>query len=61
MKEPISETLLNVLACPGCRGGLHLGEDGLVCPRCMLCYPVEDGIPLMTLDRAIPLGERKTQ
>ena len=51
----IDEKLLEILACPKCKGELHLVEDesGLVCARCKLKYAVEDGIPVMLIDEAI--------
>ncbi len=49
--------LLEILACPGCKGEIHLTEngDGLVCERCRLIYPIRDDIPIMLTDEAIPL------
>ena len=46
--------LLDILACPLCKGPLHLAQDStgpvLVCRAKRLAYPVRDGIPVM-LDR----------
>ncbi|MDD6181547.1 MAG: Trm112 family protein [Desulfovibrionaceae bacterium] len=56
----ISNTdLLDILACPRCRGQLtllHEGADdaGLACPQCHVVYPVQEGIPIMLADAAIP-------
>jgi uncharacterized protein YbaR (Trm112 family) len=46
--------LLQILACPRCRGELAESEDGtfLRCARCEVRYPVEDGIPILLADRA---------
>jgi uncharacterized protein len=59
----ISKDLLEILACPKCRGTLLLVEnssfyegEGLICDRCKLLYPVRDGIPVMLIDEAIPAG-----
>jgi hypothetical protein len=54
----IDEKLLEILACPICKGELHLEEDGsgLICERCKLKYPIEDGIPVMLIDEAIRIG-----
>jgi len=50
----IDNRLLEILACPKCRGDLHLTKDGdgLVCESCKLKYPIKDGIPVMLIDEA---------
>lgn len=54
---PISPELLEILACPQCKGDIHLNktEDGLICDNCNLMYPIKDNIPIMLIDEAIPL------
>jgi len=50
--------LLEILACPRCRGQLEaLGSplQGLCCRACAVVYPVRDGIPVMLLEAALPL------
>jgi uncharacterized protein len=53
----IRKELLEILACPKCRGDIHLSptEDGLVCDQCKLVYEIRDGIPIMLIDEARPL------
>ena len=53
----VSKELLDILACPRCKGGLYLNEreDGLVCDRCRLLYEIRDDIPIMLVDEAKPL------
>jgi uncharacterized protein YbaR (Trm112 family) len=53
----ISKELLDILACPKCKGEVQLVEqpDGLVCNACRLVYPIKDDIPVMLIDEAIPL------
>jgi uncharacterized protein YbaR (Trm112 family) len=51
--------LLRILACPRCRGSLvplFCGEilNGLSCAACQVVYPVEDGIPVLLLEEAVP-------
>jgi hypothetical protein len=55
----ISRDLLHILACPKCKGDLKLTEkeDGLICEKCKLLYPIRGGIPVMLIDEAIPIGE----
>ncbi len=54
---PISQELLEVLACPKCKGDLKLTEkeDGLICENCRLLYEIRDEIPIMLIDEAKPL------
>jgi hypothetical protein len=50
----ISKDLLEILACPKCKGDIHLNEagDGLICDRCRLLYEIRDDIPNMLIDEA---------
>lgn len=53
----IKPELLEILACPKCKGKVVPDEAGkyLVCHACRLKYPVnEQGIPVMLIDRAEP-------
>jgi uncharacterized protein YbaR (Trm112 family) len=54
----ISKELLDILACPKCKGEVQLTDkqDGLVCNACKLMYPIKDDIPVMLIDEAMPLG-----
>lgn len=48
---------LKLIACPQCRGELKLTkEEVLLCIRCRVCFPVENGTPLLTLESALPLS-----
>jgi uncharacterized protein YbaR (Trm112 family) len=53
----ISPELLEILACPKCKGDVQLTEkeDGLVCNSCKLLYPIKDDIPVMLIDEALPM------
>jgi len=55
----ISKELLDILACPKCKGDIHLTEaqDGLICNNCKLLYEIRDGIPIMLIDEAKPLSD----
>lgn len=50
----ISQELLEILACPKCKGDLELtnGQDGLACKACKLLYRIDDDIPIMLIDEA---------
>ncbi len=53
----ISKELLDILACPKCKGDVRLTDtqDGLICGACKLMYPIKDDIPVMLIDEAIPM------
>jgi len=50
----INKDLLAILACPKCKGDIHLTErgDGLICDRCRLLYEIKDDIPIMLINEA---------
>jgi hypothetical protein len=56
---PISKELLEILACPQCKGDIRLNEkgDGLICDQCRLLYEIKDDIPIMLIDEAKPLKQ----
>jgi len=47
---------LEILACPKCKGDIFLNKkgDGLICKSCHLLYKIEDDIPVMLIDEALP-------
>ena len=49
--------LLEIIACPKCKGRLELRADGsaLLCQACRLVYPVVDDIPNLIAEDALPL------
>ncbi|MFO7885347.1 MAG: Trm112 family protein [Desulfobacteraceae bacterium] len=53
----VSQELLDILACPQCKGDIYLNEtqDGLVCENCKLIYEIKDDIPIMLVEEAKPL------
>lgn len=53
----VKKELLDILACPKCKGEIHLNEkeDGLICDSCKLLYEIRDDIPIMLIDEARPL------
>jgi len=50
----ISKDFLAILACPKCKGEIHLNEsgDGLICDKCRLLYEIKDDIPIMLISEA---------
>jgi uncharacterized protein YbaR (Trm112 family) len=53
----IAPELKDVLACPKCKGELEFREQEqkILCHACKLVYRVEDDIPVMLIDEALPL------
>ncbi|MDQ3940913.1 MAG: Trm112 family protein [Actinomycetota bacterium] len=52
---PLDEKLLEILACPNCRGEVEYlqAENVIVCRgECRYRYPVRDDIPVMLIDEA---------
>ena len=52
---PVSERLLEILACPVCKVKVELKPDGsaLKCTKCKRVYPIRDDIPVMLVDEAV--------
>ncbi|MFH0901468.1 MAG: Trm112 family protein [Pseudomonadota bacterium] len=57
---PIPRELIEIVACPKCKGSLSLQSDesGFECRQCMLRYPIEDGIPNFIVEEAESLEPR---
>ncbi len=56
----INKDLLDILACPQCKGPVVLKEDqsGLTCRKCLLFYEIIDDIPVMLIDKAQKLDDK---
>jgi uncharacterized protein len=50
----LDPALLEILACPNCRGDLRVDESTseLVCTACGYAYPVRDDIPVLLIEEA---------
>jgi len=48
----IDRELLEILACPACKGDVQQQGDKIVCTQCGRKYPIKDGIPIMLVDEA---------
>lgn len=56
----LSKMLLDILACPACKGEIEYieAQQKLVClGECKRRYPIRDGIPVMLIDEAELPGE----
>ena len=54
VKLMLDQKLLDILACPKCKGDLDYRseKDQLVCNACQLIYRVEDDSPIMLIDKS---------
>jgi len=50
----VSKELLDILACPKCKGDLEYDQknEKLICHTCRLKYSINDDIPIMLIDEA---------
>jgi len=50
----LNEKLLEILACPKCKGNLEYKqeEEVLICHKCRLKYEIKDDIPIMLIEEA---------
>jgi len=55
----VRKELLDILACPKCKEKVILNEDGswLICGSCSVRYPIEEDIPIMLIERAVPIED----
>jgi uncharacterized protein YbaR (Trm112 family) len=53
----IKKEILDVIACPKCKGELLYNEKQniLICGNCKLIYEIEEDIPILLIERAKPL------
>ncbi|MBI4510635.1 MAG: Trm112 family protein [Deltaproteobacteria bacterium] len=56
---PLPKDLLDIVACPKCKGKVTLAPDEseFTCARCALAYAIRDGLPNFLVDEARPLGK----
>lgn len=56
----LSKELLDVLACPKCKGSVSVRGMFIACGKCRLAYPVLGGdVPDMLIEDAWPLARAK--
>jgi uncharacterized protein YbaR (Trm112 family) len=51
------QELLEILACPKCKGPLQNSGGSLVCQACRLEYPIRNGIPILLAEEASTFPE----
>jgi uncharacterized protein YbaR (Trm112 family) len=53
VEENLDKRLLEILACPACKGDVRQDGDTIVCVgECGRIYPIRDGIPIMLIEEA---------
>lgn len=59
----IERELLEILACPKCKGDIRLNEDEsrLICDKCKVMYEIRDGIPVMLISEAIHIDQSRIE
>lgn len=56
----MDQKLLEIMACPKCRGDIKKKEMFIVCSKCKLAYPIlNDSVPDMLMDDAWKLEKAK--
>ncbi len=48
----VEKSLLEIMACPDCKGGVIEKDNKIVCQKCGKKYPIKDGIPVMLVEEA---------
>jgi uncharacterized protein YbaR (Trm112 family) len=58
-EEKLAPDLLEILACPSCKGDLIYDEKRniLICQTCQVYYEITEGIPDLIPEHAQPLEE----
>ena len=55
----VNRELMEVLACPKCKGSVGLKSKFIICGKCKLAFPVLDDVPDMLIEDAWPLERAK--
>ncbi len=57
----MTDELLDILVCPQTKKSLVLSQnkDMLISVMAKCAYPIRDGVPIMLLEEAIPLTDKK--
>lgn len=58
MTKNVAKEILEILACPLCKGDLNYDKlnNELICYDSRLAFPIKDGIPVMLIDEARKLN-----
>lgn len=48
----VDSELMEILACPACKGDVEERDEKIICLKCGKRYPIRDGIPVMLIEEA---------
>ena len=48
----ISKELIDILACPDCKGDVQEKNEKILCLKCGRAYPIREGIPVMLIEES---------
>ncbi len=48
----IIKDLMDILACPFCKGGVREDKNSIICSSCGRRYPIKNGIPVMLIEES---------
>jgi hypothetical protein len=57
----IPKSLMEILACPACRGTVREESETIRCDSCGRIYPVREGIPIMLIEESRKEGGRASE
>ena len=57
----LPQELLDIIACPVCKGKLKLVDNELCCPFDQLAFPIHDGIPVLIAEEARSISDSGVQ
>lgn len=58
MKWKIDEELRSILVCPICKGDLNDRNEGLLCKKCEVIFPVIEDVPYLIVEEVIKQKEQ---
>lgn len=58
---PLQKELLEIIVCPKCKGDLIYDKEKerLICKNCSVYYPIKEDIPILLIEEALPIEEKK--
>ena len=57
----VKKELLDIMACPKCKGNIEEQGMFLLCQNCKLAYPVLEDVPDMLIEDAWPVERAKKE
>ncbi len=57
----IDRKLLEILACPVCKGSVQEEDGWILCKTCNKRYPIRDNIPIMLVEEAEDIPDQDAE